>query len=191
MKMPSVYFSHFCKQGLSVCAHPFSLEITRVYTVLLMFRVEEFGELSVEAAQAYYEYGNALLIQQEENPSDNLLGGNENQPLETQESVEIDETAAADDGDEEDADDEDKGEDDDLQIAWENLDVRETIRSLISFAFVAEMKYAFMSSQVARIILEKDSTGNERILSSVSRPRYIVDAGANLIFFSTGVHSFG
>lgn len=113
-----------------------------LFQSLLQARVEEFGELSVEAAQAYYEYGNALLIQQEENPSDNLLGGNENQPLETQESVEIDETAAGEDEDDEDAGEEDKGEDDDLQIAWENLDV-------------------------ARIILEKDSTGNERILSSV------------------------
>ena len=95
--------------------------------------------MSVEAAQAYYEYGNALLIQQEENPSDNLLGGNENQPLETQESVEIDETAAGEDEDDEDAGEEDKGEDDDLQIAWENLDVREKIRSSWPFLLTLNM----------------------------------------------------
>lgn len=72
----------------------------------------------MEAAEAYYEYGNALLIQQEENPSDNLIGSSDGQP---QEDVEIDEEAAGED-EEGTVDGDDKG-DDDLQIAWENLDV--------------------------------------------------------------------
>lgn len=138
--MPLVCFSHFCKLGSSVCADLSALEIIRVMTILWIFRVEEFGELSVEAAQAYYEYGNALLIQQEENPSDNLLGGSENQPVESQESVEVDEAGVGEDEDEEDADEE-KGDDDDLQIAWENLDVRENILANILRDFCSTKLY--------------------------------------------------
>lgn len=82
-------------------------------------RVEEFGELSIEAAQAYYEYGNALLVQQEENPSDNLLAsadGNQADDIEVPDENE--------EGENEEGAENDEKEDDDLQISWENLDVR-------------------------------------------------------------------
>eukprot|EP01033_Poteriospumella_lacustris_P010899 gene10898-7754_t len=143
-----------------------------LFQSLLQARVEEFGELSVEAAQAYYEYGNALLIQQEENPSDNLLGGNENQPLETQESVEIDETAAGEDEDDEDAGEEDKGEDDDLQIAWENLDVYIRLGDLMRLE--ERPGEAVTEYDKARIIREKVCQPHDRELCDV----YFCLAGA-------------
>jgi hypothetical protein len=118
-------------------------------------RVEEFGETDMRTAEAYYEYGNALLTLQEENPTDNLIGNDA-------EDVEV-----GDDDDEQEKDEEDGQEDekneaggavdnnnnannvdaDDLQIAWENL-------------------------EAARVILERDENetktdSNQSLLASV------------------------
>lgn len=111
-----------------------------LFSSLLASRVEEFGELSLQAAPAYYEYGNALLVQQEENPSDTLLGNADSNGDDGTQAKTVEDTVVS-----EDDDDEDQGEDekdDDLQIAWENLDV-------------------------ARLILEKEPDGQEKLLSSV------------------------
>lgn len=85
--------------------------------------MEEFGELAVETAEAYYHYGNALLILQEENPSGNLIGGDGEEAADDDEGdddndVQVPQTDAANP-------EEPKAEevDDDLQISWENLDV--------------------------------------------------------------------
>jgi hypothetical protein len=87
--------------------------------------------MSLETAAAWYEYGNVLLLKEEESPEHDVLG---NVQTESKEQVEDDEVgeedeaendedqdraAEADDGAEE---DEPEG---DLQIAWEALDVRE------------------------------------------------------------------
>ena len=37
-------------------------------------RIDVHGEMDAECARAYYEYGNALLMKEEDNPSDDLLG---------------------------------------------------------------------------------------------------------------------
>lgn len=92
------------------------------FSCIFIIRVEEFGELAVESAQAYYEYGNALLVQQEENPSDTLIGNADDKNDSANEaSTTPDTVVGSDDENEEDGNEKD---DDDLQIAWENLDVR-------------------------------------------------------------------
>jgi tetratricopeptide (TPR) repeat protein len=120
-------------------------EAIGLFSSFLQSRVEEFGELAVESAQAYYEYGNALLVQQEENPSDTLIGNADDKNDSANGASTIPDTVVgSDDENEEDGNEEDGNEkdDDDLQIAWENLDV-------------------------ARLILEKSSEGYEQLLSSV------------------------
>ena len=51
---------------------PVSNDSPFVFT--LLGRIEIYGEMDVECARAYYEYGNALLMKEEDNPSDDLLG---------------------------------------------------------------------------------------------------------------------
>ena len=41
----------------------------------------EYGEMSLESADVYFEYGNALLQKEEENPSDGLLGNVDPDPV--------------------------------------------------------------------------------------------------------------
>ena len=96
--------------------------------------VESYGDLSFESAQAYYEYGNALLTKEEENPSNQILN-----------NVEAENEDEGDEGDEGDEDEDDNNEnkeecekqqdadsvkkyvedepEGDFQIAWESLDV--------------------------------------------------------------------
>lgn len=38
------------------------------------FRTSVYGEQSIEVAPIWYEYGRALLMKEQENPSDDLLG---------------------------------------------------------------------------------------------------------------------
>ena len=88
--------------------------------------VESYGELSFESAQAYYEYGNALLTKEEENPSNQILN-----------NVEDENDDAEDENEDNDNDDEGEKQQEsdaikkyvedepegDFQIAWESLDV--------------------------------------------------------------------
>jgi site-specific recombinase XerD len=77
-------------------------EALGLFSSFLQSRVEEFGELAVECAQAYFEYGNALLVQQEENPSDTLIGNADtNEVSETGISTNIDAVVGSDDKNEE------------------------------------------------------------------------------------------
>ena len=49
--------------------------IIKKYIIFFIFdRVDRFGDQSIEAAPAWFEYGNALLLTEEENPTDDLLG---------------------------------------------------------------------------------------------------------------------
>jgi hypothetical protein len=85
--------------------------------------------MSVEAAAAWYEYGHVLLLKEEENPSNDLLGNVQSDPTqpppEDEEVGEEDEAGeGADDGSEDGAGPEEEEEvEGDLQIAWEALDV--------------------------------------------------------------------
>lgn len=97
--------------------------------------------MSQQAALGFYEYGNALLTNQEENPADGLIGnadkeegdipddevGEEDEEVGEDEQQAADGTAAAGDNAEtNDAAKDDLAEADnleDLQLAWENLDV--------------------------------------------------------------------
>lgn len=88
--------------------------------------------MSLETAQAWYEYGNVLLLKEEENPTNDLLGNvqqDPNRPNEVPEDEDVGEEDEPDNGAEEeggedggDFEDEDEPEGD-LQIAWEALDV--------------------------------------------------------------------
>lgn len=133
--------SPFCSQGKAVQCSAVQYKtqlITSSFVFTLWyirrFSVEKCGELSLQAAEAYYEYGNALLSKEEENPSGNLLGptdesgGNEVVDIDVEEAEE--DEGAKDDGAEEEGeggegDEEDQP--DDMQIAFENLDVARLI----------------------------------------------------------------
>ncbi len=65
---------------------------------LRLYSNEDFGELSLESAYAYYEYGNALLTKEEENPAHDVLG-----------NVEKDKNGAAAGNDEEEEEEEEEG----------------------------------------------------------------------------------
>ncbi|RYG66303.1 hypothetical protein EON64_10085 [archaeon] len=77
--------------------------------------MEAYGESSVETAHAYYEYGNALLIKEED--SRNLLSNVEGE--DGDETKEADVEAAAEDGEGGEGEEE---VGDDAQIAWEVLE---------------------------------------------------------------------
>ena len=102
--------------------------------------VESYGELSFESAQAYYEYGNALLTKEEENPSNQILN-----------NVEDENDDAEDENEDNDNDDEGEKQQEsdaikkyvedepegDFQIAWESLDVTSNLFILhFSFKFL-------------------------------------------------------
>lgn len=84
--------------------------------------------MSVEAAAAWYEYGNVLLLKEEENPTNDLLGNVQSDPSQpVPEDEDVGDEEEGDEG-EEGEDGEDNGEEaeeieGDLQIAWEALDV--------------------------------------------------------------------
>lgn len=93
--------------------------------------------MSIESAQAYFEYGNALLMKEEENPSNDVLGNvsNEESNKENGDLNEhdedngnnLDDDEVDDDSEEDQVQEDTEGGDDpegDLQIAWEVLDVR-------------------------------------------------------------------
>lgn len=99
-----------------------------------LFSNENYGEMSLETAQAWYEYGNVLLLKEEENPSNDVLGNVQHDPSHPNvvpEDDDVGEEDAPDDAAE--AEDEEGGEEGefadedepegDLQIAWEALDV--------------------------------------------------------------------
>jgi HAT1-interacting factor 1 len=97
--------------------------------------------MSVQSAKAYYEYGNALLMNEEENPSDDLIGpsktaggANEENNQEEGGNEEEEENGEEEEGDGE-GGDEGEGENEenkpaeetDLEVAWEVLDVARVI----------------------------------------------------------------
>lgn len=83
--------------------------------------------MSVEAAAAWYEYGNALLLKEEEAPTDDLLGNVQSDPANPPEDDEVgDEDEPEEGGEDEGEEGGGQGEEEvegDLQIAWEALDV--------------------------------------------------------------------
>jgi hypothetical protein len=92
--------------------------------------------MSLETAAAWYEYGNVLLLKEEESPEHDVLG---NVQSESKEQVEDDEVGEEDEAEAENDEDQDRAaeagdgaeEDEpegDLQIAWEALDVRDIMK---------------------------------------------------------------
>ncbi len=134
-----------------------------------IYRNEEFGELSVESALAYYEYGNALLAKEEENPSNDFLGSVPNDEEKNQDQPD-DEVGDGSGGEEEKGEDGEggdvKGEDgegedgeggdeegdqggpvDDIQVAWEVLDVS-SISTIPSNSYHSHHNKHFIGSQI-------------------------------------------
>ena len=96
--------------------------------ILFYFSEEKYGQSSPQAAAAWYEYGNALLLKEEENPANGVLGNvNPDAPVPEDDDVGEEngrDTAAEAAGDEEEGEfDEEDEPEGDLQIAWEALDV--------------------------------------------------------------------
>lgn len=88
----------------------------------------EASERSVETAQAYYEYGNALLTKEEENPANGVLANVESGPKSGEEENVDEEEEEGEGGEEEGGGEEGEegGQEEpegDVQIAWETLDV--------------------------------------------------------------------
>lgn len=95
---------------------------------MLLNSEEAYGQSSVQAAAAWYEYGNALLLKEEENPANGVLGNvDPNGAVPEDDDVgdedEHDDGAEAADGDGDEKMDEEDEPEGDLQVAWEALDV--------------------------------------------------------------------
>ena len=113
---------------------------------MLRVSCEQFGDKSLVVAPLWFEYGNALLAKEEDNPSNNLLGTAANeakkavQMLGSEEQAEGDEEEGEEPSDEpgvasmtEGKEGEGEGgegaealaeEEEDIQMAWEALEVR-------------------------------------------------------------------
>jgi len=93
---------------------------------------ETYGQSSVQAAAAWYEYGNVLLLKEEENPANGVLGNVEANPNGTvpeddevgDEEEDNEDGAGPADGEEGETMEEEDEPEGDLQVAWEALDVR-------------------------------------------------------------------
>ena len=112
-------------------------QIVLNYDFNCYYRCKETGDdMSLACAAAWFEYGNALLTKEEDNPSDGLLGNQ--QPTETEQAVDstditnilsgqapvsiVPADIEVDEENEENENDEDE-EVNDLQIAWESFEV--------------------------------------------------------------------
>lgn len=108
--------------------------------------MESYGELSFESAQAYYEYGNALLTKEEENPSNQILNNvepeNENDDAE-EENDEENENDNDEEGEKQQESDvikkyvEEEPEGD-FQIAWESLEVIFLFSLSVFYVFICD-----------------------------------------------------
>jgi hypothetical protein len=49
-------------------------EAIDMLSTYLQTKISEHGEMDIQTAEAYFEYGNALLMKEEETPTDDLLG---------------------------------------------------------------------------------------------------------------------
>jgi HAT1-interacting factor 1 len=105
-----------------------------IFSSLLETCVEKDGdcEMSLNTAHAHYEYGNALLTKEEENPSNDVLGNVERPPGQSAEDMGDEEVGEDEDEDEQEG--EEEGGDDnepegDVQIAWEVLDLARMVFS--------------------------------------------------------------
>jgi len=153
--------------------------------------------MSLESAVAYYEYGNALLLKEEENPSNDLLGNvdgaatNDSKKIEDEDVDEEDEegetedhTNAVNGGEGE--DDEPEG---DLQIAWEVLDVARCIleredsaacKSFLSDVYMRLGDLMRFNSNIGASIEEYQKALNIRLASCAPHDRMISDTHFSL-----------
>ena len=153
------------ESNLEINYHVYSSTI-----IILFISIAETGESSLEYADIMYWYGHALLSKEEENPANSVLGNveapNKDNPPED-EDVDDDDADGADDNAEEGAEgvgDEEFGEPDgDVQIAWECLDV-------------------------ARVILERQSSTYSKQLSNVSQN--LARIHTRLFWFFISYHCF-
>ncbi len=115
------------------------------WCIAFYFSEEKYGQSSPQAAAAWYEYGNALLLKEEENPANGVLGNvNPDAPVPEDDDVGEEDgpdTAAEAAGDEDEGEFEDEEEPEgDLQIAWEALDVSFYL-SIFRFEYILILFY--------------------------------------------------
>jgi hypothetical protein len=133
--------------------------------------IGKYGDLSVDTAPAYFEYGSALLLKEEDNPTNGLLGNvnaEEGAPPPEDEDVdsEDDGPGEASEGEEEGDEEEEEEIDGDRQIAWEVLDVRNhpLLSRLLLLLKFNEAPLLPLLSQVARAILVKEADAATNLL---------------------------
>ena len=154
-----------------------------------------YGEMSVESAVAYYEYGNALLLKEEENPSNDLLGNvdatasNDSKHIEDEDIDDEDEEAEGETEDHPKAGVEDDEPEGDLQIAWEVLDVARCIleresstasKSFLSDVYMRLGDLMRFNSNVAASIEEYQKALTIRLSSCAPHDRMISDTHFSL-----------
>jgi nuclear autoantigenic sperm protein len=151
--------------------------------------------MSVESAVAYYEYGNALLLKEEENPSNDLLGNvdaaasNDSKHVEDEDVDDEDEDAEGETEDRPKAVEEDDEPEGDLQIAWEVLDVARCIlekqsgpacKSFLSDVYMRLGDLMRFNSNVAASIEEYQKALSIRLSSCAPHDRMISDTHFSL-----------
>jgi hypothetical protein len=107
----------------------------------IIYRITAHGEQTIDVAPIWFEYGRALLMKEQENPTDDLLGavaeeakkqakvlgeelnGAENGEEEDEEEEEKEEEGGQQEGEGETGDGEDGEDASDMEVAWEALEV--------------------------------------------------------------------
>lgn len=160
---------------------------------LILCSNTSYGEMSVESAVAHYEYGNALLLKEEENPSNDLLGNvdatasNDSKHVEDEDVDDEDEEAEGET--EENPPQEDDEPEGDLQIAWEVLDVARCIlekessaacKSFLSDVYMRLGDLMRFNSNVAASIEEYQKALIIRLSSCAPHDRMISDTHFSL-----------
>mmetsp|Transcript_10240 Transcript_10240/g.15510 ORF Transcript_10240/g.15510 Transcript_10240/m.15510 type:complete len:346 (-) Transcript_10240:160-1197(-) len=123
------------KQGLKLLNENQFDEAADFFSELLQFCSEKYGDDSIEIAPVWLEYGRALLLKEQENPTDDLLGAmsaeakKQAQALGAElnggasSSAAEDENVDEDDGAGDDNAENEENEPNDMEIAWEALEV--------------------------------------------------------------------
>lgn len=160
------------------------------FVLLIAFSVEKHGEMSIEAARLYYEYGNAMLTQEEDNPSNGLLSNVEGEEVKDIE-VEDEEEEEAAEGAEEGEGEEEEGAAaaDDLQAAWELLDVARCILEkeadadrnlLLSDVYIRLADLMKLNDTIAEAIEEYSKALQIRLTACAANDRSLSDAHYSL-----------
>eukprot|EP01034_Spumella_vulgaris_P029802 gene29802-36909_t len=130
--------------------------------------------MAIETALPYFEYGNALLTAEEENPDHDVLGnveqdknsGDKNVEEETDEKDEEEEEGPSAGGDEEGNGEEEEDEPEgDMQIAWELIEIHVRLGDLLRFN--DNLPDAIVEYEKALVIRNKICEKHDTLLSDV------------------------